>query len=500
MTGAAERGRKFEAEVAELFRAGGFRVDIDPGMAKPRQTDLCARTEGIDLLIEVKNRRRKVEVGDVDALRSRLSRTAADIVGVIFTTSGLSREAIKAIETDRRREVLVFVKEEIDLLHTGGQNLRALIERKRQELRVQGKVWLGPLSRSEYLRVKLPTSDVEFRMAKRTQPFFASMAERSHASYVLDIPHSGWGILEGEGARLSLRLTLSTIQDLQNILGFLHEKFGLSTSGMFSIHQANVCWYGVGAENFMRAAECWRDRYSENRSSTVHHSESLNYFDEFRNGWVLLSSQQRVHWQSGRVSRASFFHQSELVVQLPGVPVDMSPYLELCRYTGNNWAHFEFITRDLTHTHRLKRPIVLNILGDVVNTLDYAYQDRVVIGVIAENPFFGKQSLPTELQCGGVSHLRDLLKTELLMCAVRDWHDDGDVIDRYALEGFDAMQANGTQVIRPFGTWNRIIKRARPQQADPPARAADILAEVRGLGFRTPGEEAGLARFDRRQH
>src|ERR1700738_355117 len=121
-------GREFENKVAELLRAGGFRVTSNAGAARPRQTDLYARGDGVDLLVEVKNRQRKVDISYIDSLRSRLHRTTGDVVGAIFTTSEVTHGVIKAIEQDRTREVLVFVKEEIEHLDSAPYVLRALID------------------------------------------------------------------------------------------------------------------------------------------------------------------------------------------------------------------------------------------------------------------------------------------------------------------------------------------------------------------------------------
>jgi Holliday junction resolvase len=476
MLGASAQGQNFEIEVADILRANGFRVTMDAKAARPRQTDLYARSGRLDLLIEAKSRKRKVDLSDIDALRSRLHRIASDIVGVIFTTSQLTLGAIQAIEMDRRREVLVFVGEEIKQLRSGRQNLMTLIERKREALRVDGKVWIGPAPISEFVGVNLPLGKVEFCLGNASGPYFASRTQSAHASYVLNIPDSGWGGLGREGMRLELQLTLNQTEDLRNILGYLHARFGLSNDGMFSIHQSDMCWHGVGAENFVRAAIQWRKRYRESGANVLHHSEELNYFDSLRGGWVLLSSQQRVQLGGKRATRDSFLHRSELAIQLPGVPLDTAPYLELSRYTGNNWAQFEYVPERLTHVRRLKSPIALEVGGSVVSTLtrekNEMEQERVVIGVIARNPFFGGQLLPNELQCDEMLPLQGLPAIELLLCDVRDWHDDGDVVDRYMLQGFEVTQAAGAQLIRPFGTWNKMVRRARRRQRSGDAPAA----------------------------
>jgi len=101
--GAAARGREFEAEVADFLRSAGFDVTPNAKTAKPRQTDLFAKDDNLDLLVETKNQKRNVGVNDIDSLRSRLGRTTSDIVGAIFTTSGLTKGAIEEIEKDRTR-------------------------------------------------------------------------------------------------------------------------------------------------------------------------------------------------------------------------------------------------------------------------------------------------------------------------------------------------------------------------------------------------------------
>ncbi len=112
-------GDALELEVEQFLRSAGFRTQRNAGAARPRQTDIYAQADDFDILVEVKDRKRSVDINDVDALRSRLGRTAADIVGVIFTTSAITKGAVKAIEADRTREILIFVSDEIRLLRRG---------------------------------------------------------------------------------------------------------------------------------------------------------------------------------------------------------------------------------------------------------------------------------------------------------------------------------------------------------------------------------------------
>jgi Holliday junction resolvase len=197
----AARGREFESEVENFLRLAGFVVTPNAGAAKPRQTDLVAEGDEVTLLVEAKDRKRNVEVGDIDALRSRLNRTSPDFVGAIFSTSKLTRGAIEAIEADRSREIIAFVDAEIEQLRSGSQNLNSLIERKRNELRVQGKTWFSAEISLEFVGVKLPLSAVKFKVDGRITSYFESKSNFVGAFYSLQLPDSGWGGMGGEGAR-----------------------------------------------------------------------------------------------------------------------------------------------------------------------------------------------------------------------------------------------------------------------------------------------------------
>ena len=241
-------GQGLEREILQLFRTSGFRAQQSVGAAKPRQTDIYARGYNLDLLVEVKDRKRRVDVSDIDNLRARLRRTASDVVGVIFTLSSLTRGALKEIESDRTREIIVFNEAEIELLRSGNARLSSLIERKREELRVQGRAWFRTGAAGEYLAVQLPESTIEFLSGANAKAYFHSNTGFAHAALAMSLPDPGWGNPGGEGARLSLRLTLSSLDDLRDLFGYLHDKFGLSANGAFSIHQSGACWHGTGGD------------------------------------------------------------------------------------------------------------------------------------------------------------------------------------------------------------------------------------------------------------
>lgn len=451
---AAKRGRLFEKVISEIFERHGFRTTLNPKSAKPRQTDLHVADDRCSLLIEVKSVSRKLDVSDIDNIRSRLNRVPADVVGAIFALSGFTDNAIKEIESSRTREIIVFGKAEIAAIWDGKINLNELVDRKREMLRTSGQVWFYKPLPSRRHEKKLPLGCELFLNGGELNAYISSKSENSSVMFVRKLPDTGWGGHGGEGVILNLRLDLASINDLANILALLDEKFGLTDLGSFSIEQTEVCWFGIGARNFIEAATVWRQRYQQNPAKYFHHSEDLNFFDALQDGWLLLSTRQRI---GVRGKSQSWLHGSELSIQLPGIPLDMSPFLQLCKYTNNQNARFQYIPQRMTMLRRLKTPKKLKVVGEIVRA-EYR-GGSVVTGIIAHNPFFHTK-LPKELVGDEYSALTQLDKIEFLVCDLSDWYDVGDVVDQYVLLGFETSWVNDVPVIRPFGTWKNMIRHA----------------------------------------
>jgi hypothetical protein len=68
----------------------------------------------------------------------------------------------------------------------------------------------------------------------------------------------------------------------------------------------------------------------------------------------------------------------------------------------------------------------------------------------------------------------DLLQMELILFDLRDHIEEGDEVDYFVLEGIEATDAQNVQIIRPFGTWNKIVKR-RDGQRVPKAAMEEIF-------------------------
>lgn len=466
------QGRQFETIIAEIFERHGFRVTRNAGSARPRQTDLQAKSGDTSILVEVKSIKRKIDVSHVDEIRARLNRVPADIIGAIFAGSDYTPNAIREIEASRSREILAFGPSEITALSEGRANLMELVERKREALRTRGKVWFYKPLRLTHDKGGLPHSSEHFTMGNKSVPFVTSRTENADVLFVRKLPETGWGSLGGEGTALTLQLDLETVEDLQGILALLHEKLGLSDVGSFSIQQTDVGWFGVGVRPFVDAASDWKRRYDECSAKSFHHSEDLCYFGSLHEGWLRISTRQRV-WPSSE--RKAKLHGSELVIQLSGVPVDMAPFLQLCKFTNNQYARFAHVSTRTACLRRLKKEITLDVKGEIVRVHGdvRGAQQGEVTGIVAVNPFFHTATLPKELRDDEYSAFPLINSVELLVCDLSDWHDVGDVIDEYVLLGLEAGWANDTPIIRPFATWKNVLKRTRQ------GSSGDALLELR---------------------
>ena len=133
-------------------------------------------------------------------------------------------------------------------------------------------------------------------------------------------------------------------------------------------------------------------------------------------------------------------------------------------------ANFQCISERLTSRRRLKKAIRLDVVGTVVEALTPPLQDteeRMVVGVVAQNPFFRKMTWPRELADLGGGVQVELSETELLLCSLRDNHDESSAVDYYELQGFEVTEAGRGPIIRPFGTWNELamVSTARRKRA-----------------------------------
>jgi len=487
------RGIQFQDLLRQVLIESRFEVHQNPHVAKPRQSDLLATKDDLDFLIEAKWLTRKIDASDIDDLRIRLQRTPANVIGCLFSMSAYAPTAIKAVEADRQREILLFRPQEVENLPRG-KNVDELIKRKRKAFRIDGKVWFAGQQgqRNHGSKFPFPTNHRSLHVSGNLASCVFCRATNTDIVFTPHTLDFTWGY-SGKGVELSLTPEIETIADLREFFALLHNQLGLSEEGSFTIAQTNCNWHGVGIENFLKEAERWNERYEEGKLDRIHHSEDLHYFDECHSGLLLLTVRQRV----GDREHLRL-HGSRLEIRLPGVPVDPRPFANICekvRETLPIFSPLDDKEREFTH---LRDGESLQALGQVIST--GWRDDEAVCGLIVKNPFFENKSAIPQGKLK-YSPFQFLDAPEYLVCDMADWHDVGDVIDHYRLIRLEAIQISDTIVVHPVCTWDNIIKRQKTIKQQSPGElllSTIELAKLYGAKL-TPSEKRLLRRKGRKK-
>ena len=382
------RWASFEKLISEVLTRDGFKVTLNAGAAKPRQTDLFAMSNNLSLVVEVKWQTRKLDVADIASMRDRLRRVPADIVGLIVSASEYTEPALAEVQTDRTREILLVTPAEVNALFAEDLNALQLVQRKREALRRDGKVWFHQ-QRHRSKRLRLPKTDRKIlNLDGSVVPSIFGRTENAHVHFSLQQPDTSWHTFGTAGVAIDIRLDVNTPDDIQHVLEMMHERFGLSKEGTFAIEQITGAWLGIGASDFVREIKARDRRYREHTLSYVHHSEHLSYFDSLRDGWLLLLARQA----AGSSRHRNSIDSGQLYIQLPGVPVDANEFADLCRELRDPHARFHILKRPAAYHVRLRQPIKLDVRMHIVEP-----SSGWICALGVANPFFRSKKLPKEL-------------------------------------------------------------------------------------------------------
>ncbi|WP_375767057.1 restriction endonuclease [Archangium gephyra] len=477
----AQRGREFESLCFRLFFEHGFKTERNPRSASPRQTDIFAQHRGKDYIIETKWLSRLIGTPEIDALRSRLNRVPTDMVGCFVSMSEYAPTAIAEVERDRTREILLIGPEEIQALVSGKLQLPKLLEKKRESLRKDGQVWFHQLNqKARRSKPVLPTSAEFLDDGQQQVPSFLFKAE-STTLFTREILSFDPGTPGEDGVELTLRPRIQTRTELGEFFTLLAQTLKLSGGGTFAIHNPgdpDQSWHGIGLTNFLEELEGVETRYTSNPHVHPYKVELISYLAECRGGFLAFESQHRIKHQGVLKYDRGRLEQTEITIHLPGIPVDLDPFIRLCGEMGNPFATFNPIWRKqhefgpIWDRVRLEKAISLEVVGRVLqrgSDDDEDDDERLsVSGIVARNPFFKKpKQIARFVKMGSkLSPLRDLETTEFLICFLRDWLGPEDVVDHYFLTQVEATWIGSHHIMRPVCTWGEILNKPKKRSLD----------------------------------
>nr|WP_158713605.1 restriction endonuclease [Streptomyces sp. NRRL S-325] len=138
------RGKDFEKLLLRAFELAHFAVELDPGIARPRQTDLSALYGDRRYLLECKWQKAKADIDVLGTVYDRLRRVSPSVVGVIVSVSGFTETVVDEVLQDRRRPVLLIDRADLLAVMRDPVSLLGLLQTKQEALRARNTIMFGP--------------------------------------------------------------------------------------------------------------------------------------------------------------------------------------------------------------------------------------------------------------------------------------------------------------------------------------------------------------------
>ncbi|MFC5268955.1 restriction endonuclease [Kribbella qitaiheensis] len=448
---AVRRGRELELLVANLFRQLHFEVRINPGTARPRQTDVLASKAGEVYLIECKWRSDKANVDDIDSLRSRLRRTDGGVVGILVSFNGFTGSVLFDVEHHREQPVLLISGEELQRAAGRMETLSDLLWRKKDALLTDGRVMLDePVTKpvkSKRPIITLPDANSSFlTSAGLPSSVIECGGSFSGMLFARKLADIDWVHATGHGVTLDVT---PSVRDERELLGLVAKlaNLGWATSdASWSIQQTTRNWHGMGSAAFAEQLPRWKHRAGSPES---HHSEQICYFDRCDGGFYTLTA--------GIAANPSRWTLAPVLsFQLQGIPLDTGPLLQLCRSVGiHEGLYFRPRAEPSVRRYRDGKPLAndvtpIHLVTSPKSNPELTF-DHWVTGIVIANPFHianghDGPSFPPEIPsqvCG----------SEHLICALAHHHPlDGRELS-YDLVRIEDTSTSDALVIRPVADW-----------------------------------------------
>jgi DNA-binding MarR family transcriptional regulator len=412
------KGYEAERLVAGVLRRAHFRVDRNPGIARPSQTDVLASDGKTDYLIEVKATTKPVDVAAVKAVWARLDAAPSGAVGVIVSLSGFAGTVATEIAAHRSRPVLLVTAAELEQLVGRPWMARGLFQRKLDRLRRDGVV-AGPEELAS-LGVAGPdeSSSEEVWLVDDSGErisWVESGGEFGMFSFTGSYEPTDMDLEPGSGKRLEVMIASHSQTEILAVFDELDQLGWLTEEGRWCIQQSETTWHGVGLADLTVALRNWKQRYEG--IDDLHYREEVLYVDTchlgtYSIGFDVAARHDREVWYA------------RMSIHLPGVPADVQPYLELVRSISSDPPGFFRRTRtdpgQWSPTGRNLRK--LTPIARVAST-SVLKDERgpYVRGVILANPFAGSSRIT--LPDGAPPQLSN---SELLVCELGSWHQLSD--------------------------------------------------------------------------
>ena len=453
-TNPQKRGYDLQGLVGRILGTHHFKVETKAGAASPRQVDLFATRGDTIYLIETKWRQDKANVNDVDSLYKRLEKVAPNVTGLLVSHAGFTKQVVDTVRENSSRPVLLVSGSELEQALQWDGDFLGLLHRKASALLVHRKVLVDVELRRSRRRAAttkpsdLPSSDRLFVLSDGTRSQWLQCdGSFDRFTFVPELQDIDWVSGNGHGVTLDIVLPVQQGKDFDALLHQMARMGWVTSKGCWSIQQSTAIWHGFGADALLDALRDWKRRYE---GLVTHHTEELCYVDECEDGFYTLvaqfsADQRRIVWRV------------ELSFQLRGIPLDPSPYRELCTHfelsepvyfrprseRSHTWGH-----PPRTSNLKVLKPLAYVVVPEM--RVPVNDDDEWVSGIVVENPFFTGRSRsrrPPKWVPDMVS------QSEYLVCALRSWHVLGNAKSVYELWNFESAWTSDALVVRATADW-----------------------------------------------
>jgi len=454
-TNPQKRGYDLQGLVGRILGSYHFKVETKAGAASPRQVDLFATRGDTIYLIETKWRQDKANVNDVDSLYKRLEKVAPNVTGLLVSHAGFTQQVVDTVRENSSRPVILVSGTELEQALQCDGDFLGLLRRKASALLVHRKVLVDVELRRSRRRPTattkpsdLPSSDRLFVLPDGTRSKWLQCdGSFDRFTFVPELQDIDWVSGNGHGVTLDIVLPAQGHKEFDALLHQMARMGWVTPKGCWSIQQSAAIWHGFGADALLDALRDWKRRYEE---LDTHHTEELCYIDECQDGFYTLVAQfsadsRRIVWRV------------EMSFQLRGIPLDTSPYKELCAHFELNDPVYFRPRSERSHTSghpprtsklKVVKPLAYVVVPEMRVPEDD--DDEWVAGIVVENPFFGGQSRlrrPPKWVPDMVS------RSSYLVCALRSWHVMGSPKSVYELWSFESAWTSDALVVRATADW-----------------------------------------------
>ncbi|MGA5703087.1 restriction endonuclease [Peterkaempfera bronchialis] len=444
-----KRGRQFEVLLERAFQLAHFQVHFNPGMARPRQTDLSARYGDRRYLVEAKWQGEKTDVDVLGGMRDRLRRTDSSVVGVIVSIAGFTGTVIDEIGRERNMPILLVDGADLLGVLRDPVTLPGLFQAKLEELITHGRVHLGSgmSQRAAASRPDrtLPSSELAvWDLQGQRHPYLAVPGGFAPVVFATEVTDVDWAFGRGRGVCLDMPVAARDQEDVIRLLHGLDELGLASAQPTWALQQKDVSWFGIGAGELVQALDDAQARTAS--LDAPHHSEQLVYSDTCLGGLYTLTADINLGDGAYSVPRRQIM-RCQISFQLPGTPLDSAPLQHLFdRFAATRDGHFRHLDGAATQTSwQDRRPV--EPLARIVQH-DPVTKDAWVVGLVIRDHYSAEgrhavlEGWPLELQ-----------HTGFLACALAHHHPVDQSPESYWIERVSTAWTSDLAVTTVRANW-----------------------------------------------